>query len=349
MPDALLPSAAALVVMTLIGGYVLLDSFDLGAGMLLTRGTDRATRDIILRATAASRYSSEWWLAAAAVEMYLAFPFPFRMLAEGLAIPIVAFILSLVVRGFAAHYRKTPNDRAEGQWSRVFAASSTTAILAQGFCLGGFLRGFSVAGGKYVGGWLEWATPFSALIAIALVTGYALVGSAWLAIQAEAPLADVARRRTVWLSFAAAIAMAAISLATLFVHPTVSARWGLSFDGIDWAYFLPLAPLPIMAMLGLACACVCAARGRSTFAFWGGILALTSGYAGLAVSVWPYVMPYGFSAAQSAADIKELRQVLLWTAGLAPILLVFSALSYDAWRVHLGRQRLVPLNLGLKF
>jgi cytochrome d ubiquinol oxidase subunit II len=336
------PALAAIAVMVLVGGYVVLDSFDLGAGMLLMHETERRDRDEILQSTAATRYSSEWWLIAAALVMYFAFPFPFRTLAEGLAAPIAVLIGALVIRGVAAALRRSPDDRAEALWSRIFAISSTIATLAQGFSLGGYLRGFSIVNGQFVGGSVEWAAPFSVLIAAALTTGYALLGSAWLTFQMSGALAEQARRRTIVLSIAASVAMLVISYATLLVHSIVSARWGVSFDGVDWSYFLPMAPLPIAAATGLACAYFSARAGRSSLAFIGAVVAIVAGYGGLVVSVWPYVVPYGFTAAQSAADVRELRLTLLWVAAGVPVLIVFSFLSYAAWRVHMGRPRLLP-------
>jgi cytochrome d ubiquinol oxidase subunit II len=308
--------------------------------------TNRDERDAILQSTAASRYSSEWWLIAATVVMFFAFPYPFRMLAQGLAAPIGVMLAALSVRIVAAGFRKSGNEHF---WSATFAAASVVVALAQGFCLGGFLGGVSVAGGRFVGGWFHWATPFSTLVAVALTIGYTLMGAAWLTFQTAGALGESARRNTIAFSLAATAAMAAISIATLLVHPTVSARWGVSFDGIDWAYFLPLSPLPIAAAGGLACAFISARRGNSGWAFFGSAVAMAAGYGGLAISIWPYIVPYGFTAAQSAADIQELRQVLMWTVAGAPMLIVFSILAYDAWRVHVGKPGLLPLRLQLRF
>ncbi|MGE3301850.1 MAG: cytochrome d ubiquinol oxidase subunit II [Hyphomonadaceae bacterium] len=316
MSDADLPSLAAFAVVALIGGYVVLDSFDLGAGMLLLNETDRTGRDAVVRSTAATRYSSEWWLIEAALMMYFAFPFPFRMLAEGLAAPIAVMLAALAARGVAAFLRRSAGDKAERRWSAVFAIASFVATAAQGFCLGGYLRGFSVAHGRFIGGWLDWATPFSVLIAAALTIGYALLGSAWVAFQADGALADQARKRMSSLAIAAAIAM---------------------------------APLPIAAALGLAGAFLSPLMRKPHIGFFGSLVAIVAAYGGLTASVWPYVVPYGFTAAQSAADIHELRLSLFWVSLGAPVLFMFSVLSYDAWRVHLGRSRLLPFGISLRY
>ena len=334
MNAADLPALAAVAVMLLVGGYVLLNSFDLGAGTLCMYRTDRADRDSILQLTAAARLSSEWWIIAAAVVMFFAFPFPFRVLAEGLAVPIVMLVAALAIRKTAAAFRKSADDLAERRWSKIFAIASLLATLAQGFSLGGFLRGFSIAGGELLGGWFNWISLFSLLVAVALAIGYGLLGAAWLAWQGVARVAERSRALLQPLSIASAFAMAAISVATLFLHTIVSARWGLSLDGVDWAYFLPLSPLPAAALAGLMCSYLCAERVGSPWPFLGGLAALMAGYAGLAASVWPFVVPYGFSAAQSAADVHELRLCLLWTAALAPGLTIFSALAFKRARVR---------------
>jgi cytochrome d ubiquinol oxidase subunit II len=342
MSEALLPAAAAVTTMFFIGGYVVLDSFDLGAGMLLLQPRDRYERDAIIKSTAATRYSSELWLIAAAIMMYFAFPFPFRMIATGLAVPIGVLIVSLILRDIAGPLRKASALGGERTWSIIFAVASVTATLAQGFSLGGYLRGFSIANGNYIGGLFGWATPFSALIAIALCAGYALIGSAWINLQVGAEASEETRRQTAGLAIVSAFFMAVISLAMLFVHPIVSARWGVSTDGIDWRYFLPLAPLPIAAAAGLAASFFSTRRPHARAGFVGALAAIIAGYIGLAASVWPYVVPYGFTAAQSAADIAELRRCLLGAAIGLPCLILLSVLSYAAWRTRRRTTRLVP-------
>ncbi|MDZ4777291.1 MAG: cytochrome d ubiquinol oxidase subunit II [Alphaproteobacteria bacterium] len=337
MSESDLPSLAAVAVMLLVGGYVLLDSFALGAGTLCMYRTDRVDRDAILQATAATRYNSEWWLIAAAVVMYFAFPFPFRILAEGLAVPIVVVLVALATRKMAATLRKSADDATERRWSQIFAIAFLVATLAQGLSLGGYLRGFSVAGGELVGGVFSWVSFFSLLVAVALAIGYGMLGAAWLSWKGATRVAERSRTLLRALSIASACAMAAISVATLLLHPIVTARWGVSLDGVDWEYFLPLSPLPAAALVGLLISFLFARKVGSPWPFLGGLAALLAGYAGLAASVWPLVVPYGYSAAQSVGDINDLRVCLLWTAASIPCLIILTAFTFKRWPARSAR------------
>ena len=62
------------------------------------------------------------------------------------------------------------------------------AALAQGIALGALVQGIPVEDRAYAGGWWDWLTPFSLLTGIALVLGYALLGSTWLIMKTTGEL-----------------------------------------------------------------------------------------------------------------------------------------------------------------
>ena len=80
--------------------------------------------------------------------------------------------------------------------------------------LGGFIQGVAVEGGQFVGGPLDWLTPFSLLVAAGLVAGYALLGAAWLVFKTQGDLFERARRWVTQLALLTAMAMGAVSLGT---------------------------------------------------------------------------------------------------------------------------------------
>ena len=80
----------------------------------------------------------------------------------------------VVPRGVAFEFHKTS---AASSWDWAFAGGSTVAALAQGIALGALVQGIPVEGRAYAGGWWDWLTPFSLVTGVAVVIGYALLGS----------------------------------------------------------------------------------------------------------------------------------------------------------------------------
>ena len=79
--------------------------------------------------------------------------------------------------------------------------------------------------------------PFSALTALSLTLGYALLGACWLIAKTEGELHDRAVRWARRLAIAVTLAMVAVSLATLLVNPNITQQWGL-FIASDGRIFI---------------------------------------------------------------------------------------------------------------
>src|SRR5262249_20618336 len=152
-----------------------------------------------------------------------------------------------------------------------------------------------------------WLTPFSILVAVSLIAGYALLGGCWLVFKAEGELYERARNWVKQIALLTALAMGAVSLGTLGVDPRVTARWGVSMTHVEWAKFVRLAPLPLVALA------VC----FGLFRRWSGkphlapyllaVALFAVGYAGLAVSLWPYIVPFALTPADAAAADNALE------------------------------------------
>ncbi|MFN2332115.1 MAG: cytochrome d ubiquinol oxidase subunit II, partial [Halomonas sp.] len=121
-------------------------------------------------------------------------------------------------------------------WNRAFCWGSSVAAFAQGAVVGSYIQGFAVEDFVYVGGALDWLTPFTILTGLGLMTGYALLGATWLILKSEGHVQEWAYRITPALLVAVLVVFAVISLWTPFVDPLVWARW---FDNIQLIWVLP--------------------------------------------------------------------------------------------------------------
>ena len=326
----------AVLIAVAVFVYVTLDGFDLGIGILFPLAKDARERDQMQAAVAPVWDGNETWLVLGGGGLFAAFPKAYAALMPALYAPIVLMLLALIFRGVAFEFRHHGRDRGKTFWTFAFAGGSIVAAFAQGLVLGGFIQGVRLENGAFAGGPLDWLTPFSLLVAISLVAGYALLGAAWLVYKTEGALYERARAWVKQGVTLTAMAMGAVSLATLNVDPRVTARWGLTMTSVDWPVFIRLAPLPAAA--GIVCFLLWrgadARHHLQSYLYAVGLFAI--GYVGLAVSLWPYIVPFAMVPADAAAADNALS-LLLWGAlPMLPIILGYTGYVYWLFRAKVS-------------
>jgi cytochrome bd ubiquinol oxidase subunit II len=316
--------------------YVALDGFDLGVGILFPFASNARARDQMQAAIAPVWDGNETWLVLGGGGLFAAFPKAYAALMPALYLPIMLMLIALIFRGVAFEFRHHGRARGKRFWTGAFAAGSIVASAAQGLVLGGFIQGVAVKDGAYAGGPLDWLSPFSLLVAASLVIGYALLGAAWLVFKTEGALFEAARAWVRQLALLVALAMGAVSLATLGVDPRVTARWGVSMTHVDWPAFVKLAPLPLAAIA----LCFLLWRGaegkRHAAPYLYAVGLFLIGYAGLAVSLWPYIVPFAMQPAEAAAADNALALMLWGAAPMLPIILGYTAYVYWLFRAKVS-------------
>jgi cytochrome d ubiquinol oxidase subunit II len=314
--------------------YVVLDGFDLGVGILFPFAGSDEERDTMMASIAPVWDGNETWLVLGGGGMFVVFPVAYAILMPALYLPVMAMLAGLILRGVAFEFRLHGRRRGKRFWTWAFAGGSTAAALAQGFVLGGFIQGVQVRLGQFAGGPLDWATPYTLVVALGLVAGYALLGAGWLMIKAEGPLHDRARGWVLKTSVVVGVILAVVSVATLFIHPLVAVRWGMGVQAVDMQRVLPLLPIPLMGLMGLVMAFVGARRPESHphTPFVGAVLAFLSGYLGLAVGFMPFVVPYAVTYEEAASSPGALRLMLIGVSLLLPFILGYSAWVYWIFR-----------------
>jgi cytochrome bd ubiquinol oxidase subunit II len=328
-----LPMIWAVLIAVAVFLYVALDGFDLGVGILFPFAKDARARDQMQAAIAPVWDGNETWLVLGGGGLFAAFPKAYAALMPALYIPIVLMLLALIFRGVAFEFRHHGRGRGKTFWTAAFAGGSFAAAMAQGLVLGGFIQGVTVAeDGQFAGGALDWLTPFSLLVAVSLVAGYALLGACWLVFKARGELYERARNWVKQLALLTALAMGAVSLGTLGVDPRVTERWGLTMTSVDWPVFIKLAPLPLIA--GAVCVALWTRwKGEPLIAPYLLAVGLFGvGYIGLAISLWPYIVPFALSPYEAAAADNALAFMLWGAAPLLPLILGYTAYVYWTFR-----------------
>jgi cytochrome d ubiquinol oxidase subunit II len=230
-----------------------------------------------------------------------------------------------VFRGVAFEFRFREAERRTF-WDQGFFYGSTIATVAQGIMLGAFIQGFKVEGRVFAGGVFDFLTPFSVLTGIALVFGYALLGAGWLVLKTEGEIQERARRYGRICLAGVLIAILLVSIWTPLMSDAVSRRWFSSPN------ILILSPVPIATAL-VALGTWRALNGPSqsgTFIGAVGLFALS--YAGIAISLWPMIVPHHYTLDQAASSPGTQAFLLVGTLFLLPIILVYSSWSYWVFR-----------------
>jgi cytochrome d ubiquinol oxidase subunit II len=209
----------------------------------------------------------------------------------------------------------------------MFFVGSLVAALAQGMMLGGVVTGFA-------GGWPY--VLFGILVGLGLAGGYALLGATWLVIKTEG---DLHRRALAWSRgavFFTLAGVAAISLATPIASAEVMEKW------FSWPRVLWLAPLPVATAVAFAGIWHWAGRlqAGSTHREWVPFvldcLVFLFAFAGLAYSLFPYLVLDRMTIWQAAAAEASLWIVFVGTCIVLPFVIGYTVFAY---RVFWGKAR----------
>lgn len=321
-----LPVVWAVIIAFGLMMYVVMDGFDLGIGILFPFIRDRADRDVMVNTVAPVWDGNETWLVLGGAALMAAFPLAYSVVLSALYLPLVLMLLGLIWRGVAFEFRFKADEHHKSFWDKAFMGGSYVATFFQGVALGAFLSGFPTDGPTYLGGALDWITPFSLFTGVGLLVAYALLGSTWLIIKTEGDLRArmVALARPITLVLLAVIGV--VSLWTPFEHPAIAARW-FTFPNI-----LFFSPVPILVLLTAWAILQTLQRDPHAAPFLLALFLLFLGYSGLGISLWPYIIPPDVTIRAAAAPPQSMGFTLVGALFIIPIILGYTAWSYYVFR-----------------
>ncbi len=304
--------------------YVVLDGYDLGVGILLRQAED-AQKDVMIASIGPFWDANETWLVLGVGLLLVAFPMAHGIILGALYLPVAFMLVGLIVRGVAFDFRVKVHAEHKPFWNTAFHAGSLLAALSQGFMLGLYITGLQY---NLVG------VVFGIVIALCLVSGYMLLGAGWLVMKTEGDLRQRAigwARRSLWFT---GIGIVAVSLATPLVSPRIFEKW----------FALPnlflLMPIPLLTgLLFMTClrSLVKLGKGgshREWVPFVTTIGMFVLAFAGLAYSIFPYLVIDRMTLWDAAAAPESLKIMLFGAAITLPAILAYSAYTY---RVFWGK------------
>src|SRR5579872_3435934 len=309
------------LVAAMIAVYVILDGFDLGAGIihLLVARTDGERRQVI-RSIGPVWDGNEVWLLAAGGTLYFAFPALYASSFSGFYLPLMIVLWLLILRGISIEFRNHIQSLVwQPLWDVVFAGSSAVLAIFFGAALGNVVRGVPLdqAGEFFLPLWtnftggnpagiLDWYTILVALAALVTITVH---GALWVAMKTSGELEQRARllANRLWPVLLALIAV--ITLASFRIQPHLRE----SFQLRPWGYLFPFA-----ALVGLVGIRIVNKAAQSLEVFLCSSLFILGMLTSVAFGLYPYVLPSDSDPALSmtiyntAAAPYGLRVGLAW-------------------------------------
>jgi cytochrome bd ubiquinol oxidase subunit II len=303
--------------------YVLLDGFDLGIGILFGLTRDETRRRAMMSAVAPIWDGNETWLVVAGVVLWGAFPVVYATLFSAFYLPLLLMLAGLILRGVAFEYRyKT--ERMRWIWDAGFAGGSLVAAFIQGLTVGALVEGLPIANGQYSGGEFGWFSPFAILCGVGLCLGYALLGACWLVKKSEADLRDAAYRLIPYLSVGLLAFLVVVFAYALAENLQVMSQW------LERPYLLVFPAIGVIAAL-VAAASV--RHRRDGVPFYMVALIFVAAFGTLAISFWPYMIPFSITVEEAASPHSTLA-FMFWGAGIIvfPLMLIYTVISYTVFR-----------------
>jgi cytochrome bd ubiquinol oxidase subunit II len=308
--------------------YVILDGYDLGVGVLMRRASDE-DKDTMIASIGPFWDANETWLVLGVGILLTVFPLAHGVILGALYLPVALMLIGLTLRGVAFDFRVKARAARKPLWNRVFYAGSLLASWSQGYMLGSLITGFETG---------AWTLVFNAVIGLALVAAYCLLGAGWLIIKSEGLLQLQAVRwakASLWFTLAG---IAAISIATPLVSPSIFAKW-FSFPNIVLLLPIPAATVLLFAVIfrSLKRLPVRLAQGNEYGAwvpFGATVGVFLLAFYGLAYSLFPWLVIDQITIWQAASAPEAMGVILLGAAVVLPMIVAYTVFSY---RVFWGK------------
>jgi cytochrome d ubiquinol oxidase subunit II len=320
-----LPLLSALFLVFALTLYVMLDGFDLGVGALLLAQRDERVRNGMVDAISPTWDGNETWLVMAALMAFGGFPRAYGILVPAFFIPVVLMLMSLGLRGVSFEFRHN-SATSRRRWDVVFAGGSLVAALAQGLIVGGLIQGVDTDLDSFGGSPLDTFRPFCLLTGVTVLTGYTTLGVGWLRIKGEDATRAFARRYQRWLSlaFLGLTIITGVIAATMQPHLAVSWRDHRIALSFCFVVFTGCA-------LGIAWfASRDAADDRIGFGL--ALAMMLSAVVAVALSFFPYVVPFRITLWQAASGSSTHAFLLIGALVVTPVILAYTTFAYRVFR-----------------
>lgn len=314
-------------------GYLILDGFDLGVGMMMSKlfAKNEKERRLLLNTIGPVWDGNEVWLVTAGAGLFAAFPLWYASLFSGMYIPLTLMLVALIFRVVAIDYRgKANSPRWTGSWNMAINIASFSIPFFVGALLGATSTGLPINhNGDVVGAFAWAANPFTYIAGLGIMGFSYAQGLAFVALKTEGDVRERARRQLTMLMPVLLIPLLIWVLNLQLVSGNMLSWSCVAVAGMAmvWAYLSNLA-------------------GREGQTFSGLSIFMGTGALAIFLAMFPNVFPSTLDAAYSltvtnASSSPYTLTFMTWIAGFSlPLIMI-----YQGWSYYQFRQRLKVENI----
>jgi cytochrome d ubiquinol oxidase subunit II len=316
------------LIAVLWAGFLFLEGFDFGVGMLLPLvGRTETSRRVALRSIGPTWDGNEVWLIVAGGATFAAFPEWYASVFSGFYLAFALLLVGLILRGVGIEYREKAESPQGRRWCDVAVVlGSFLPALLLGVAFADFVRGVKMDDEhNMTGGFFDLLSPYALLGGVVTLTLFLLHGSVFLALRTEGPVAAAAAR--IGRRVAPVTGVAAVA----FLLWTSQIRGG-------WVSWVLAAAIAGTFLAGVAWMF----RSRYGRAFTATSLVCLLVPAWVFACLWPDVLPDRGSPARSLtvhnASSSHYTLVVMTVVALifTPVVIAYQAWTYWVFRARVG-------------
>ena len=326
-----LPLLWFLLIAVLWTGYLVLEGFDFGVGMLLRPfARDEKERRVLLRSIGPVWDGNEVWLLTAGGATFAAFPEWYATMFSGMYLPLLVILLALIVRICAIEWRAKIDDPVwRNRWDWAHTVGAWVPAVLWGVAFANLVQGMEIevvdGNHQLVGGFFSLLTPFTVLGGVMTAVVFLTHGAVFLALKTDGEV----RER-------AGVLAQRLSVVSL----VVAGVWAVLAQTLYSAHTLTWVPLAVAAAALVGVVVATRAR-REGWAFVLNAVAIVAAVVLIFGVVYPNVMPSSIDPAFSLSIHEAASsQATLTVMSVVALLLVPVVLAYQAWTYWVFRKRI---------
>ncbi|HMK39366.1 MAG TPA: cytochrome d ubiquinol oxidase subunit II, partial [Bacteroidota bacterium] len=236
------------VVAFMLCMYVILDGFDLGAGILhMSIAWNNDERRSVLAAIGPFWDGNEVWLLAAGGTLYFAFPLLYASSFSGFYLPLMIVLWLLIFRGLGIEMRhQVDHPMWRSFWDAAFSIASGLLAIFLGAALGNVVRGVPLGPDGYFfaplwtsftvqpdAGILDWFTVLMGLVGLSTLAAH---GGHYLAMKTTGEVQTRARASARFWSRGVLLTSAGAAASVSLIRP---GSWN-NFAEHPWGWIFPV-------------------------------------------------------------------------------------------------------------
>lgn len=326
-----------ILIAVLWTGYLVLEGFDFGVGMLMPIvGKTPAGKRLMLNTIGPLWDGNEVWLLTAGGATFAAFPEWYATLFSGFYLPLFLILLALITRAVAIEYRSKINDQSwRDRWDLAIVISSWIPSILWGVAFANIVKGVPIdETGTYTGGFFNLLNPFALLGGVTTLAIFLSHGAIFTALKTNGEVRERAEAFAKKVSIGAVVAGAVWALWLQLAYSENAWTWGAL----------------VLAAVGLIGAAGASYVGKYGWAFVANAVGIAGAVVLIFGSLYPDVMPSSTDPAYSltlenASSSHTTLVVMTWVAGLlTPVVLAYQAWSYWVFKRRLSVEQLPEHN-----